>query len=319
MNLKKFNKAFVLWAWALMLLSLLASSMSRLCYRLVALQSLSGQPEQLLGAQSLIGAGVVGIVLLISKQPLLPPQGLRLQALRAFIAVIAYHFLLRSLAHFPLYVGTLIGLSTVFLTTLGSIIFLEKRRPPKAVLCGCALGLCGGALSLKSVPHIGKEVMFIAPVMASILFSASSLILKKTLSLQKKNQPLQHLFSLLLMMSIILIPSYHSTEQWVHVLTLPESWVLTALYLISQGCYIASYQQADLSLISPVKFFKIPLAAFWDYTVFHRPLTLADLLAASFILLGVVVSKPRSKDYYAYKKKPLNLSELRPTHTTGLS
>lgn len=319
MNLKKFNKTFVLWAWALMLLSLFASSMSRLCYRLVALQSLSGQPEQLLGAQSLIGTCVVGMVLLIRKQPLLPTQGRCLQALRALIAVIAYHFLLISLAHYPLYVGTLIGLSTVFLTTLGSIVFFEKRPPPKAVLWGCFLGLCGGALSLKSVSYIGKEGIFIAPVMASILFSASSLILKKTLSLQKENQPLQHLFSLLLMMSIILIPSYHSTEEWAHILILPESWALASLYLISQGCYIASYQQADLSLISPVKFFKIPLAAFWDYTVFHRPLTLADLLAATLVFLGALVSKPRSEHYCSYKKKPPAPLELRPTHTTGLS
>lgn len=301
-------------------LALLASSMSRLFYRLVSLHLSSITSQQLLGAQCFWGMLVLGLYLHFQKQPLFMKQGWHWQLLRAAVAVVAYIFLLESLRLFPLYIATLVGLSTVLLTTVGSIIFLEKSWPPQEVLWGSALGLLGGALTLKgwSIP-LPQSYCLLFPVAASILFSTSSLILKKTLSDQQKGHPLSLLFSLLLCMGLLLLPCYDSLQQWCSVMMMPHSWALAALYLISQGLTTLAYQKTDLSLIGPIKLVRLPLAAFWDYTVFSCVLTATDLFAAGLIFLGVVVSKWRSGIQSNHKKRSEPFVVPVAAHTTGLS
>lgn len=305
--------------WCLMFVSLLSSSMSRALFRFVALERSPYTPEQLLAAQCLVGTVMLFIFLKVRKQEFISTTALGLQMLRALIAVIAYHFLLISLKLFPLYISTLIGLSTVFFTTLGSVIFIEHQWPARNIMLGSVLGVVGSLLSLQRLSEVRHYHDISAPIWAAVLFTLSSLILKRILLQTQKEAPLQHLFSLLLFMSLFLLPSFHSLTTLVEIVSLPSTLFLAILYLLSQGTYIAAYQKAALSSLSAMKFLKIPLAAFWDYTAFGHGLSYSDMAAAGLISVGILLSKPSALQAPFYKKTDRRPQVLGVNHTRVLS
>lgn len=317
--MKKNNNISSNLALSLMLCSILASSLSRGLFRFCLAEHDGYNPLHLLAGQSFLGAMLLGCYLVLGKKPLFPSVALPGQIARAFVAVIAYDLLLHSLKLFPLYITTLIGLSTILLTTVASIILFEKKIPALSLIMGLGSAVLGAMISVKSGDNPVQTGIILFPILATVLFSISSLLLKKMLIQTRRDESLQQLFSLLCFMSLFLLPSFSSLGQITAVLCWQPVWLLTLLYVLSQGCYIAAYYYAPLSELSAIKFFKIPLAAVLDYAVFARSLNRDDLIATFFILLGIVLSKRGSSKGVARKKKAPRFAMPTLSHTKVLS
>jgi drug/metabolite transporter (DMT)-like permease len=243
--------------------------------------------------QILFLRALVGLVIVIAVLPKCGARALRTRRLRVHVV--------RNVLHFGgqlawVYAISVLTLATVFAieftmpvwtAVLATLLLGERMNRGRAVMLAC--GLAGILIILRpglEVVQPGAMVMLLGS-----LFYASTMIATKQLS--GSDTPLALLFYMsLLQLPLALLPALPS---WVTPAPKDLPWILclgiagfTAHY-----CMTRAYRLADVTLVVPLDFLRLPLIAVVGMLFYSEPLQPAVLLGAAVMCCGIYYSVRR--------------------------
>ena len=197
-----------------------------------------------------------------------------------------FHFMGQTLWFFGL---SLLPLATVFAleftmpiwTVILAVIFLRERMNPGR-LVAVALGFVGVLVIVRPGAEVFDPASLIV-VLAAFGFAVSNVCTKP---LSRDNTP----FAIILMMNLIQAPLglFAASFDWVWPGPDDLPWLLVVgtAGLTAHFCITRAFMLADASLILPIDYLRLPLAAGLGYLLYDESVELALLIGAVIIFVG---------------------------------
>jgi len=299
----------------LILSTLLLGSVHQVCYRFAG-QGFMLSPLLIIYGQSLGSLCLLSLWFKIQgSRPswsLIASSHDRLFTLRALLALLGHLCFIEAIRVMPLLMVTLSSYLGISLTSLGAMVFLEKKI---SLRHGVALGLALiGMRWAHPLTHFSLASHY--AVIATLCFSFSSLLTK---ALTQTHSPLQIVYELVLKMTLGSALVLVFQDPWALVFYGQAQYCflftgIAIVYLILHLIMTQSYQQSDLSLISLAKTLKVPLSGSVDFLIYGRAMGHHEYIG-SMLIIGAILLHEGNLDIQRFLKK---LTQLR-VRTKALS
>lgn len=235
----------------------------------------------------------VGLLIVIAVLPRFGMAALRTRRLRVHVV--------RNLLHFGgqlawVYAISVLTLATVFAieftmpvwtAVLATLLLGERMNRGRGVMLACGLA---GILIILRPGFEGVQPGALVMLLGSLAY-ASTMIATKQLS--GSDTPLALLFYMsLLQLPLALVPAL---PHWVTPALKDLPWILClgVAGLSAHYCMMRAYRLADVTLVVPLDFLRLPLIAVVGMLFYAEPLQPAVLLGAAVMCFGIYYSVRR--------------------------